>query len=162
MKNGKAWIGALLVVAVGAIALGGAWYLRQRRAAGHCAFCLRPVHVRTVAERDGKRQEACCPACVLALRAQTHANVRIISVADYDTHRDLAPDQAAYVVGSDVHTCAGQPAVKVDESKRPLPLHYDRCEPSILAFASRERATAFVKEHGGNIATLRDLGMGMR
>lgn len=161
MNNGKIWAGIALVTVVAALALGGGWYLRHRRAAGHCAICLRPVHAnaRAVAEIDGKREEACCPACVLALRAQTRRNVRLLLVSDYDTRQPIAPGQATYVVGSDQQTCAQHAVAPLDEEKRATAIHYDRCEPSILAFGSRDRAVAFAREHGGNVGTLENLGM---
>ena len=161
MRNGKAWIGLLLVAVVGGIALGTARYFRGQRGTAYCSYCLRPVHAstRAVAARGDKPEPACCPACVLAMRAQTGKKVRLVSVADFDTHRELAPAQAAYVVGSDVPTCAEQPSVKVDETKHPLPAHYDRCAPSIVAFGTRQRAEEFARKQGGKVATLEELGM---
>ena len=34
---------------------------------------------------------------------------------------------------------------------------YDRCLPSLLAFASRSRAEAFAREHGGEVKTFAEL-----
>ncbi len=165
ITNGKKWVGVLIVVLVGGLAIGAGWYVRSRRAEGVCTLCRRPVHAesRALAELNGKREEACCPACVLRLRAQTGQKVRLIAVSDYNTHESLAPAQAAYVVGSDVVTCSlhgDHGAGHVDADKQPLEKTFDRCEPSILAFRSREAAVAFTRQHGGNIGTLSDLGIG--
>lgn len=162
--TGKIAAGLLLVLAVTAGALAMQWYVRARDTANRCALCTRPVHTATRAtvERDGKRESACCIACVLAMRAQvgrpTSEKARLISVADYDTGAEIAPEPAAYVVGPEVKTCSEGPAVKFDETKHPLASHYDRCAPVILAFSSKGRADEFAKQHGGKVATLRDLG----
>ena len=160
MRNQKL-LSTLLVVAMAAAVWIGAG--RQRRAAPHdiCPICQRPVlhKSRVEVERDGKREAACCPSCLLAFRAQTGRKVRLVSVTDFDSGTALPPAQAAYVVGSDADTCAGQAQVKVDQTKHPMPAHYDRCTPGIAAFSNRRRATEFARLHGGNVATLRDLGV---
>jgi len=161
MKNGKIWIGILVVAVVAAAAIGGGWYFRQRSARQHCPVCARPIHSKTraVVEIDGKHSQTCCPACALALQAQTGRRVRLLSVADFDTDAPLAPERATYLVGSDVRTCGEHREPRLDEEKRPFDVHYDRCEPGILAFRTRERAADFGRGHGGKIATLKELGM---
>ncbi len=161
MNNGRKWIGILLVAVVGVIAVGGGLYFRYRRTEQRCWICQRPLHADNlvVTELDGKRNEACCPACVLALRAQSGKKVRMLKVTDYVTHQPLAPEQATYVVGSDVNTCAQHSPPQLDEEKRALAIHYDRCAPSILAFRNKPEAEDFAKQHGGNMGSLADLGM---
>ncbi len=161
MSKGKILVGLLLVIVVAAGALGTAWYVRHRRAVQVCALCSRPVHAqyRAMAERNGKNEQTCCITCALAMRAQLGKKARLVTVTDYDTRRELGPAAATYVVGSSVHTCADAPTVKVDETKHAMERHHDRCEPSILAFATRERAEAFAKEKGGNVGTLTELGV---
>lgn len=161
MSKGKIVVGLLLVIVVAAGALGTAWYVRSRKTAQVCALCSRPIHAkhRAVAERNGKTEQTCCVTCAVAMRAQLGKKARLVGVTDYDTVKELGPAAATYVVGSSVHTCTDKPTVKVDETKHAMERHHDRCEPSILAFATRERAEAFAKEKGGNVATLAELGV---
>ena len=51
---------------------------------------------------------------------------------------------------SDLNLCA-RAHVILDEAKRPHAAHFDRCSPSILAFATKEAAAAFAASHGGNV-----------
>lgn len=160
--SGKVLIGIVLVLVVAGAVTGGILYTRHRTAGQQCALCARPVHdnARTVTEVDGKREDTCCPACALAQRAQTGHKVKLISVADYDTHQQIDPHKATYIVGSDVSICTQHAnGHQAADDKYPLARRYDRCEPSILAFTSRERAEQFAKEHGGNLAGLRELGI---
>jgi len=161
MNNGRKWIGILVVAVAGLAAVGGGLYFRYRRIEQRCWVCQRPLHADNivVAELDDQRHEACCPACVLAMRAQTGKKVRIVTVTDYLTHQPLAPEQATYVVASDVNTCAQHSPPHLDEEKRARAVHYDRCTPSILAFRSKPEAEDFAKQHGGNVGSLADLGI---
>ncbi len=161
MNNGKKWIGLLIVLVVGAAALGGGWYLRHRRTEQQCWVCKRPIHAdnKVIAELDGRRHETCCPACVLAMRAQTHKKVRMVSVTDYLSRQPIEPAQASFVVGSDVDTCGQHGAPAVGEDMRDMQVHFDRCRPSIVAFRNRQDADAFVGQHGGKIGSLAELGM---
>ena len=161
MNDGKKWVGILVVAVVGLAAVGGGLYLRHRHGEEQCWVCKRPLHADnlTVAALDGARHEACCPACVLAMRAQTGRKISLVSVTDYLTHKPLAPEQASFVVGSDVNTCAQHSPPRVDEEKRALAIHYDRCAPSILAFRTRAEAEEFAGQHGGKVGSLADLGI---
>jgi len=47
--------------------------------------------------------------------------------------------------------------VLMDDRKEASELHYDRCAPSALAFASREAAAKFQAEHGGVVKTFSDV-----
>jgi hypothetical protein len=39
----------------------------------------------------------------------------------------------------------------VDADKRAADLRYDRCAPSLIAFAARSDAVQFAREHGGEV-----------
>ena len=58
---------------------------------------------------------------------ETMTMLEKLSVTDYLTHKQLAPDKAAYVTGSDVAPCVG-PRVKATVSRRECCfLGWDRC-----------------------------------
>jgi hypothetical protein len=127
------------------------WRLVQQREHQECAACHRPVHghSRTVAAVNGQKAEYCCLACALSEHRQTGAAVQVISLTDYARRSDVAPHGAWVVRGSSVGSCAHQ-AAAVGIDKHPLHAQFDRCAPSLLAFASRREAEGFAKEYGGH------------
>ncbi len=60
------------------------------------------------------------------------------------------------VKGSDVNMCMPTRDV-IDADKRAADVHYDRCAPSILAFAQRSDAADFAREHGGQVLSFKDI-----
>ena len=149
---------ALILVAVAGYAVFE--YQRQARenAENVCQICWRPVHdsMLTVGEVSGEEKRFCCPACALTTAQQSGQPVRLTRLTDFNTNQPLDPKAAFLVRGSDVNLdMHSQPLV--DQEKRPVPVHFDRCTPSILAFRSREEAQAFLKEHGGELLQIADL-----
>jgi len=159
-SRGLGLIGGLLVLAVAA---GGAaprvWHWWTAPPAGYCPVCRRHEHreslVKFRAEGEGVT-EVCCLGCALAYARQTAKPMTILSVTNHDNGKPLDPDGATFVVGSDVSPCThGVEAVRGEGET--VPVHWDRCTPSILAFASREAAEAFRTQHGGRLRTFREL-----
>jgi NosL len=44
----------------------------------------------------------------------------------------------------------------IQEDKRPADLYYDRCAPSLIAFAQRSEARDFAREHGGEVLAFKE------
>jgi hypothetical protein len=65
------------------------------------------------------------------------------------------PDTAYLVKGSDVNMCVASHEI-IDADKRAADAHYDRCVPSLLAFAQRSEAADFAREHGGQVLAFKD------
>jgi hypothetical protein len=105
----------------------------------------------------GKSGDACCLRCAVSYAMQTHRTVRILSVSDYYTRRRLRPGDAVYVVGSDVKLCSGPPVDAPGNRSECLVLSWNRCDPSIIAFASKAEAEQFRNEHGGQVETFRQI-----
>jgi hypothetical protein len=150
--TGRRWLLGLAVVAVVA-ALGYAGFRAYRGAQPEmCYACQRPIHAhsRTVAFAGGRLRLFCCPACALSEREQDGKPVRIVELTAFLTGAKLSPDRAYVVEGSDVNLCARVHEV-IDADKRPARLLYDRCSPSLLAFARRSEAVEFQREHGGEV-----------
>jgi hypothetical protein len=141
----------LLAVLVG-FAGYGAWQLFETRAPASCQVCRRPVHAgsKTVGLVGGKQEVFCCPACALAQARQARANLRVLALTDFSTGEAIRPEEAWVVQGSDVNPCHA-PEARFTADKHPLERHFDRCEPSVLAFASEQAALAFAREHGGAV-----------
>ena len=145
------------VLVVGALSY-SAWRFVAERETLSCRACSRPVHEhsRTVALVDGKRRFYCCPACALSERHQSGKPVDVIELTDYLSGRKLEPAGAFVVRNSDVNPCLQhQPAVFAD--KQPMYSQFDRCSPSILAFASKTAAEDFSRQHGGQVLRFSDL-----
>lgn len=122
-----------------------------------CAVCGRPecrALVFSIHLEDGKTVRACCPRCGLHYIETTHAKVASLTARDFQTARAIDATQAIYVDGSDVTPCMsmGSTAPKDDYGGVPRPV-YDRCTPSLIAFASREDARRFADVHGGMLRT---------
>ena len=142
------------VALVAALAAGGTWVL-QRTQPETCRVCQRAIHAeaRAVIEVDGKREPVCCARCALTLQQQEHRPVRLVEVTDYVSRASLAPESAYFVEGSRVILCEKHEPL-LDQTKHPYPRVFDRCVPSLYAFARREEAEAFAQENGGTVRRL--------
>ena len=147
------------IVVIAVLAAAGYATLRfiGARSAQTCRSCLRPVHshMKTVALVGGKRAMYCCPACALAEHQQSGQTVQVTELTDYLTNTPLKPDGSYIVRDSDVNPCM-QHHPALSENGQPLEEHFDRCSPSVLAFASRAVAEEFSRNHGGKVFSFTD------
>jgi hypothetical protein len=159
------WSGKLAVIlaAVAVVAGGAVWWSFARHAMESCEACLRGVHAesRTVGLIEGKRAVFCCPTCALTEHKQSGKHVRISHLTDYLTRASLEPGKAVLVRGSDLNPCRDSQA-HLSHDKQPLHVHFDRCSPSILAFATRDAAMSYLRRHGGQITDLRAVEASLR
>ena len=141
---------ALLLVG---LAAAGYWMFRH---GGHeeCSVCRRGIHAqsRAVAMVNGQRAVMCCARCAITLARQRGKSVRLVQVADYATERLLRPQDAFYVEGSRVVLCEKHEPM-MDPTKHAMERVFDRCEPSLYAFARRADAEAFAQQNGGAVLT---------
>jgi hypothetical protein len=126
---------------------------------GYCPICRRHEHGDSVVKLQAKGEgviEVCCLSCAFSYGRQTSKPVTILSVTNHETGKPLTPDAATFVVGSDVSPCAhnAQPLRIEGEA---VPVHWDRCLPSILAFPSAEAAETFRAQHGGRVHSFMEL-----
>lgn len=118
----------------------------------------------TVYEGTGKVEKTCCPRCALRYLRDEKPQVARLEVRSWDDGATVDATKAFYVEGSDVHPCA-HPAGSsppTDERGCCLKTVYDRCEPSLVAFADGSKAAGFVHEHGGFLRTWDALSEGAR
>lgn len=144
-------LGIVLAFALG---LGYAgWRMTSSSQVDTCQACGRAVHanMRTVAFVGNSREVFCCPTCALSAGAQTHEPVRFERLSDYETGHRLLPADAYAVEGSDVIPCVRSHQM-LNRDGQPVPMDFDRCSPSIIAFANRNSAERFASEHGGEVA----------
>ncbi len=163
MTNKGATVGLIVLIIVGAGLTYVAWHLTGRAGDMVCEVCNRPVHMetRTVALVGGEREVFCCPTCALSAGRQEGKPVKFLKLTDYATAWPVEPDDAFLVRGSDVNPCLEhEPEMLTDMEKQPSALTFDRCAPSVLAFATRQAAEAFIREHGGELLLAKDLTTG--
>jgi hypothetical protein len=145
------------IVVLALISAAGYWLL-QRTLPAECKVCHREIHAaaRAVIEVDGKRETVCCVRCAMTLDEQEQKPIRLVEVTDYVRRTPLRPNDAFYVEGSRIVLCQSHEP-HVDETKHPQERVFDRCEPSVYAFARREEADAFAAENGGAVVRLDQL-----
>ena len=80
---------------------------------------------------------------------------------DYSSGQWIDATTATYLVGSDLSHCAMN-EVRRDAQGSVLAKSYDRCLPSIVAFASRDAAEKYQKQNGGQIASFEKLTVDSR
>jgi hypothetical protein len=133
-------------------ALGQSCQVFRSSDATECYACKRPIHEhsKTVAFENGHSRIFCCPACALSEHEQTGKPITITRLTSYLTGEPLTPESAYVVRGSDVNMCIRTQDI-VSADKRPADLRYDRCAPSLYAFAQQSEATRVAKEHGGEV-----------
>lgn len=137
----------------------GVWRMATHRAEDVCMACQRPAAsmTRTTGIVDGKPEVFCCPACALTETKQSGKKVVITSLTDHETGKPMPPENAFLVKGSDMNHCLRGHDAHVNADKRPMESHFDRCNPSLMAFSSRQAAARFQRVHGGEIITFQQL-----
>ncbi len=156
----RGWFSALLVVVV-AVVLGLAGLKVFRGSATEtCYACSRLVHAhsRTVAVVNGRERLFCCPACALSEHEQEGKPVKVIRLTSFLNGAALSPGDAYVVKGSDVNMCATAHEIATAD-KRLADVRYDRCAPSLIAFARRSEAEEFVRDHGGSVLPFKEAAL---
>ncbi len=143
-------LGLMLALALGLGYTG--WRMRSGADETACRACGRAIHanMRTVAMVGDKRELFCCPTCALSAGAQTHEPVRFEQLSDYETGKPLRPVDAFAVEGSNVIPCVHSHRM-LNRDGQAVPMDFDRCSPSIIAFTDRGAAERFAAEHGGKV-----------
>ena len=125
-----------------------------RPAAQSCAVCQR-AECRgltfQVELANGKTVATCCPRCGLLFAKSQQ--VRHLWATDFSSGRRIDATTAVYVEASDVSHCAAM-ETKRDAYGCCFYKGFDRCQPSLLAFADRAAAVKFQQVHGGQVVTL--------
>jgi hypothetical protein len=153
----RSWFGAVIGVVV--LAILGYAGLRTfgYSNADECYACRRPIHAhsKTVAVVNGHARLFCCPACALSQREQAGRPIRVTQLTSFQDGKAVAPENAYVVRGSNVNMCERTQEL-IQEDKRPADLHYDRCAPSLIAFAQRSEALEFARKQGGEVVAFQE------
>jgi hypothetical protein len=153
----RSWFGAFVGVLVLAVLGYAAWRTFSYANPNECYACKRPMHAhsKTVAFVNGRPRLFCCPACALSLHEQAGKPIEIARLTSFLDGKALAPENAYVVRGSNVNMCERSQG-PIQEDKRLADLHYDRCAPSLIAFARRSEARDFAHEHGGEVLAFQE------
>jgi len=135
-----------------------AWSLTHSTTMQTCGACGRPVHAaaRTEGRVDGSLELFCCPTCALTERRQTGEDVQVTRLTDHASGQPLDPQHALAVYESDFNMCLRESVLRTDRSEA-ASLDFDRCAPSIVAFADQTEAQAFAAQHGGRVVPFAQL-----
>jgi len=126
-----------------------------------CALSGRLIHpgMGAVVQVEGKDApvKACCLRCAINYARETGKKLRVLSVTDYVSRKPTSPGTAVYLSGSGITPCAG-PRVDAPATRRESSMQvWDRCMPSLIAFADREDARLAQEEEGGILQTFEEL-----
>jgi hypothetical protein len=116
-----------------------------------CEVCKRIIHTETsfkIVRADGSMQATCCPRCGLAAVIQNGG--RALEAVDFSSKKPIGAAEAIYLEGSEIMECCSTTGFRSDEGAY-QDMGYDRCMPSLLAFARREDADMVRQKHGGRI-----------
>jgi hypothetical protein len=153
MRRRVVFGGVGLILAIG---IGGYWAISRAvwERAPLCSVCRRlihPGHEFVLRLSTGEHERTCCPRCGLHFRERASERVVAAWATDFVSGRRIEAERAVYVEGSDVMLCC-----------RPTPLRelgvvyerlWDRCLPSLIAFARDDEARAFQARYGGRVLT---------
>ena len=150
--RGKRWSAGLAFVLIALVIGFAAWRVAHSSDALECYACKRPIHAhtRTVALVNGHQRLFCCPACALSEHEQENKPLKITQLTSFLTGAALSPSEAFVVRGSNVNMCITTEGI-IDADKRSAAAVYDRCAPSIVAFAKVTDAAEFARVHGGKV-----------
>jgi hypothetical protein len=145
------WALSLTFLALLAIPL--VHFLRGSGEPDLCQLCERPIHHQTAfsAVLGGRKVWACCARCGLSF-FRSGQEVLSAEATDYATGNTVSAEKCVYVEGSLVAPCCSASVIIVGE-KTSCGKCFDRCYPSVIAFASPEAAYSFSREHGGRIVS---------
>jgi len=152
-------IGTFVALAVICLAALLGYFVWAGRIAGGkpvCEVCKRLIHTETsfrIARTDGSIRAVCCPRCGLAAVIQNGG--RAFDAVDFITKERVGAAEAIYLEGSDIMECCANIGFRSDAGAYEK-IEYDRCMPSLLAFARRGDAEIVQQKHGGNILSFEE------
>jgi hypothetical protein len=160
MKSKGTLLGLAVLLSLGLLLGYAGWRIRYASQDQLCYACNRAIseQMRTVASVNGRHELFCCPTCALRRHRQTGEKVKVAGLTDYYSRKNLAPDTAFVVEGSDVNHCVHDHML-LSQDKQINPMEFDRCSPSIISFGDREAADRFAGTHGGRVLPFQELAL---
>jgi hypothetical protein len=149
----------ILVTVAAVLAVVGVAFLAYRWEAplqpALCQVCSRPIPQQTAYRMETARGviHACCPRCAMHAMIDHPGTVRRAWATDFDSRRLIPAETAYYDEGGDAQYCTvgHEPVERGPEGVRVRV--YDRCLPTLVAFATRDEAETYRQQHGGRVLT---------
>ena len=139
------------IVAVGLVAYH--WGISKGPAL--CQMCSRNIPKQTafrMATTHGTVM-ACCPRCAMHHIISHPGLVRRAWATDFDSGRMIPAQSAFYDEGGNVQYCTAHES-PVERTPTGVEVRtYDRCLPTLVAFATQDKAEAYRQQHGGRVVT---------
>jgi hypothetical protein len=120
-----------------------------------CQVCGRDIPKQTAYRLDTAEGtiKTCCPTCAMHYVLHHPETVRQALATDFTSGRMIPAANAYYDEGGDVQYCtAHHPPVERGPQGVNVRV-YDRCLPTLVAFAAREDAETYRQQHGGRVLT---------
>jgi hypothetical protein len=120
-----------------------------------CQVCGRNIPNQTAYRLDTTDGtiKACCPSCAMHYKLHHADEVRKDWATDFNSGHLIPAASAYFDEGGDIQYCtAHKPPVErglEGVSERV----YDRCLPTLVAFATRDEAESYRQQHGGRVLT---------
>ena len=153
MKIKETLVTALALVAI--VFVGVVAYRHEVRTPQEtCKLCQRPIHAAVAYEldlKDGTREKTCCPRCAMHNQVAQGDQVRRALATDLVSGKMITADSATYVEGGDVIYCTAGEQHERREPQAVAERQFDRCLPTLVAFATRDDAEAYHRQHGGRV-----------
>ena len=147
---------SMLVVAilVGAAVL----HYESGRLGPFCQVCGRAVHAGMGyrLELAARSEIACCPRCAMHYDLSHPGTVKQAYARDFYTQAEILAEKAFYVEGGNEVYCAHVQPLDRKEAQGSAVLVYDRCTPSLVAFATEDGANKYRAKHGGRLLNYAD------
>jgi hypothetical protein len=136
-----------------------------RREPALCQICGRQISKQTefrMTKADGVMLDACCARCAMHYMLDHPGTVKDAWATDYTSGRKIVAASAYYDEGGNVQYCTVH-APRVEREPEGMRVRtYDRCLPTLVAFATRDDAAAYQHEHGGRVLTYQEALDGVR
>jgi hypothetical protein len=138
--------------------------LETPRRQGLCQVCDRMISEQTAFRIDtaSGSVHACCPACAIHFMMSHGATNDKAWATDFNSGRKIAASSAFYDEGGDVQYCTRHTSSVERGTEGVSQRVYDRCLPTMVAFASRADADAYRQQHGGHVVTYEEALAGLR
>jgi hypothetical protein len=104
-----------------------------------------------VVSENGRERRTCCPRC--GLRFVIESGATPSQATAFSNGKLIGAETAFYLEGSDLMLCCASTTMRTD-SGMICEMHYDRCMPSLVAFANVKEAQTCQQEHGGHLIDL--------
>ena len=146
-----------LVTLLALVAIGLASYLAYRYETrpnpNFCNICNRPIHpgMSFLVQTDGHTERACCPRCGMHYALNHPGRDQRLWATDINSGKMIPAETAYYDEGGNINYCAAHGEAVQRQPQGVSVRDYDRCLPTLVAFATRAEAETYQREHGGRV-----------